>query len=120
MLQISPSAANEIKRIQKYKKQPGNLLKLSINSGGCSGLFYALQLENATNLKQENALSSQPLAYKDHSVEVDGIKIFVDDDSRKYIENLKIDYAEDLMGGGFRFYNPQAKNVCGCGISFVL
>ncbi|MCJ8281054.1 MAG: iron-sulfur cluster assembly accessory protein, partial [Rivularia sp. ALOHA_DT_140] len=27
-------------------------------------------------------------------------------------------YSEDLMGGGFRFYNPKAETICGCGNSF--
>lgn len=109
MLQISSSAANEIKRIQRNQKQPDSLLKLSINSGGCSGLFYELKLEQSGNLPNSNCLKK-----------IDGIELIIEDDSWQYIENLKIDYAQDLMGGGFRFHNPQAKNVCGCGISFTI
>lgn len=47
-----------------------------------------------------------------------GIKIISDADSYHYIQNLTIDYSEDLMGGGFRFNNPQATVTCGCGNSF--
>ncbi|WP_143438253.1 iron-sulfur cluster assembly accessory protein, partial [Hydrocoleum sp. CS-953] len=35
-----------------------------------------------------------------------------------YLNGLTLDYSEDLMGGGFRFNNPNAKVVCGCGNSF--
>jgi iron-sulfur cluster assembly accessory protein len=33
---------------------------------------------------------------------------------------LQIDYSEDLMGGGFRFQNPNATANCGCGNSFAI
>ncbi|MEN9565232.1 MAG: hypothetical protein RLZZ69_428, partial [Cyanobacteriota bacterium] len=46
------------------------------------------------------------------------INLAIDPQSWKYVESLKLDYAEDLMGGGFRFHNPQNKKTCGCGISF--
>ena len=110
MLEISSSAAREIKRIQGNQTQPDISLKLSINSGGCSGLFYELKLENINNASEGDRIVRK----------INGIDLIVEDNSWQYIENLKIDYAEDLMGGGFRFYNPKAKNVCGCGISFAI
>ena len=106
MLQISSSAIDEIKRIRRNKSQPDIPLKLSVSSGGCSGLFYVLQLENTTNC--------------DRLIEINGVNVAINNDTWQYIENLKIDYSEDLMGGGFRFHNPLAKNVCGCGISFAV
>ncbi|MCC0175708.1 iron-sulfur cluster assembly accessory protein [Waterburya agarophytonicola K14] len=110
MLQISSSAAQEIRRIQRNQQQSDFLLKLSINFGGCSGLFYKLHL-------QDGDLDNLPSS-SDRLLEIDGINIIVDRDGREYLENLTIDYAEDLMGGGFRFHNPLVKDVCGCGISF--
>ena len=109
MLEISSSAAKEIKRIQANQTQPDISLKLSISSGGCSGLFYELKLEDTSNAQGDRIIEK-----------INGIDLIVEEDSRQYIENLRIDYAEDLMGGGFRFHNPQAKNVCGCGISFAI
>ncbi len=110
MLQISPSAAREIQRIQKNKLQPDTLLKLTIISGGCSGFFYQLQIDSKNNIEDVAV----------RSLELNGIKISIDETSWQYVENLKIDYAEDLMGGGFRFNNPLAKDVCGCGMSFAI
>ena len=118
MLEISPSAAKEIKRIQENKQQPDTFLKLKIISGGCSGFFYQLQIDSADSLKDTGDRDSFTNTFS--SIEVDGIKIFIDEPSWQYVENLKIDYAEDLMGGGFRFNNPLAKDVCGCGMSFAI
>ena len=107
MLQITSSAIRELKRIQSNNQESDIPLKISVLSGGCSGLFYELKFQ-------------KPSSPEDKSIAIDEIKILIDSNTSKYIEELKIDYAEDLMGGGFRFYNPQAKNICGCGISFTL
>jgi iron-sulfur cluster assembly protein len=52
--------------------------------------------------------------------ENEGIKIAIAPEAQSYLENLKIDYAEDLMGGGFRFENPQATSTCSCSQSLVV
>ena len=113
MLQISSSAAKEIKRIQQNRQQPDALVKLAIISGGCSGLFYKLRIENFTKNSKDDLENND-----DISLEINDLHVLVDRESWQYVENLKIDYAEDLMGGGFRFNNPQVKEVCGCGMSF--
>lgn len=117
MLQISPSAVKEIQRIQRNKIQPDSSLKLTISSGGCSGLFYELKLENKERSKNSDGINIQST---DRLIEVDGVSVVVDANSWQYLEYLEIHYAEDIMGGGFRFHNPLAKNICGCGISFAI
>ena len=109
MLEISSSALKEIKRIQCNQAQPDIPLKLTINSGGCSGLFYELKLDEADSPHEGDRL-----------IEIETIKLTIDVNSWEYVAELRIDYSEDLMGGGFRFHNPKAKNVCGCGISFAI
>lgn len=111
MLEISSSAVKEIKRIQCNQAQPDVPLKLTISSGGCSGLFYDLKLDDP---------DSHDFPESDRVIEIDQVKLVIDGDSWEHIANLRIDYSEDLMGGGFRFHNPQAKDVCGCGISFAI
>ncbi|AFZ35832.1 iron-sulfur cluster assembly accessory protein [Stanieria cyanosphaera PCC 7437] len=113
MISISQTAAKEIKRIQLSRQQPDSQLRLTIKSGGCSGLFYVLNLEpnNQHNLEQ----TSQT----DHLYESNGIKIIVNQETFCYVEGLQLDYSEDLMGGGFRFQNPNAISSCGCGLSFT-
>ena len=46
------------------------------------------------------------------------MKIICDPKSFLYLSNTIIDFEESLMGRGFTFVNPNAKNTCGCGESF--
>ena len=111
MIDISPAAAREIKRIFSNRQTSSSSLRLTVKSGGCSGLYY--------DLKIEDSHSDREPAKGDRLVRIDEICFWVDSPSWKYVEHLKLDYSEDLMGGGFRFHHPQIKNLCGCGISFA-
>ena len=106
MIYLSKTAANEVKRLQKSRGQFNSYFRLGVKSGGCADFFYTLDLTEAS-------LSG------DRVIESEDIKILVDEASLPYLENLKLDYAEDLMGGGFRFSNPNATNPCSCGLSFA-
>ena len=108
-LEITQAAAREIERIKLAREQPDSQLRLEVDRGGCSGLFYCLRLES---------ISSQHQKSREYTFKSNEIVVVVDADSFQYLDGLKLDYAEDLMGGGFRFQNPQARNICGCGISF--
>ncbi len=139
MVEISSTAVAEIERIQRNKHRSlDSFLRLRVKSGGCSGLFYDLELENTLETSKDNldhqldekgdypdprvdarrSTDAIP-TLNDRIIEIQGIKLIVDAQSWQYIEHLKLDYSEDLMGGGFRFYNPRIKNTCGCGISFA-
>jgi iron-sulfur cluster assembly protein len=139
MIHLSPVAINEIKRLQS-KQQPNTAVQLAVRSGGCSGLFYDLSFlsidgEAESNLELDLGKSSDTSvgsSYRHTSQEslrqsvnneveifiTHDLKIITDAQSFNYIQNLIIDYSEDLMGGGFRFTNPQATLTCGCGNSF--
>lgn len=107
MITITPTALQEIQRRQSSHQQKDSYFRIGVKEGGCSGLIYTLNLEETS---QEN----------DSIAEHQGLKIIIDPKTRPLIENLKLDYSEDLMGGGFRFQNPQAKQNCNCGQSFSL
>ena len=110
MIDLSPAAAKEIQRIFSNRHSSSSL-RLAVKSGGCSGLYYDLKIEN-------NQGDREP-APGDRQIKINEICFWVDSYSWKYVEHLKLDYSEDLMGGGFRFHHPQIKNLCGCGISFA-
>ena len=57
---------------------------------------------------------------EDQIYDFEGIQMVVDRQSLSYIDGLTLDYSEDLMGGGFRFHNPNALQSCGCGHSFSI
>ncbi|MBI3483823.1 MAG: iron-sulfur cluster assembly accessory protein, partial [Acidobacteria bacterium] len=50
--------------------------------------------------------------------EFEGLKIFVDQMSEMYLNDVEVDYVETIEGAGFKFNNPNVKNTCGCGSSF--
>ena len=111
MIEISPVAAEEISRIKLTKQKPESKLRLSIEEGGCSGLIYCLSLETkgSENSNQE-----------EFEFESSGIEVVIDSKNYASLQGIKIDYAEDLMGGGFRFNNPNSQDSCSCGNSFAL
>ncbi len=104
MIHVSQAAVSEIVRLQ-LKQQPNALLRLAVKLGGCSGWFYDMSFDETVKAG-------------DHIFDVNGIKVLIDTASLNYINGLALDYSEDMMGGGFRFHNPQAIASCGCGNSF--
>lgn len=135
MVEISSTAVAEIERIKHNRQMSDSLLRLRVKSGGCSGLFYDLELEDIPERLRDDlapldhlldkesdsphSAASETRNLQDRKIEIKGIHLIVDAQSWRYVEHLKLDYSEDLMGGGFRFYNPQIENTCGCGISFA-
>ncbi|MEL6493984.1 MAG: iron-sulfur cluster assembly accessory protein [Cyanobacteria bacterium J06623_7] len=111
MVKISSSAIAEIERIKLSRKIPDICVRLTVQPGGCLDFFYNLELEPLDKMEKQHQ--------SDRIVEVDSIKLAIDTETWKQVESLQLDYAEDLMGGGFRFHNPQVKQTCGCGISFA-
>ncbi|ELR96227.1 iron-sulfur cluster assembly accessory protein [Gloeocapsa sp. PCC 73106] len=103
MLKITPSAAQEIKRLQANAEMTDSWVCLNVKLGGCCGLTYNFELVEHG---------------EGETVESEGVKIAIAPEHQAYLKNLKIDYAEDLMGGGFRFDNPRAIATCSCSQSF--
>ncbi|HIK07778.1 MAG TPA: iron-sulfur cluster assembly accessory protein [Trichormus sp. M33_DOE_039] len=104
MIHLSPAAASEISRLQA-KQQPNKLFRLAVKSGGCSGWFYDLSFDDQTRKG-------------DRLFQIGTLEVVIDAESCDHVNGLAIDYSEDLMGGGFRFHNPQSVVTCGCGNSF--
>ncbi len=54
----------------------------------------------------------------DQVFEVNGVRLFVDPISLRYLKGAEVDFVDNNMGGGFTIKNPNAKSTCGCGSSF--
>ncbi|ERN42719.1 Iron-sulfur cluster assembly accessory protein [Rubidibacter lacunae KORDI 51-2] len=104
-VRLSPTAAREIERQRTVRDRPNSLVHLSVRTGGCSGLYYVMDLV-------DTAAEGDRICYSGN------LTIAIDASSTSYLENLALDYGEDLMGGSFRFQNPQAIQHCSCGHSF--
>ncbi len=107
MIHLSTSAVNEIKRLSAKQRNPNTLFRLQVQNGGCSGLVYVLKFEEEVKID-------------DRLFDCSDVSVVVDPTSLNYISDLTLDYSEDLMGGGFRFQNPNAIASCGCGNSFSI
>lgn len=105
MLKITPSAAQEIKRLQDTRATNYSTIELNVKPGGCCGLYYTLEFVKAGS---------------GVITESEGITVAIAPEAQAYLGNITIDYAEDLMGGGFRFDNSLATSTCSCSQSFAL
>ena len=82
-------------------------VRVSVTSGGCSGLSYNMDFDNE---EQEN----------DQIFEDKGIRIVTDLKSLLYLLNSTLEFSGGLDGKGFYFVNPNATRTCGCGESFAV
>ena len=62
-----------------------------------------------------------PLGKKgDILVESSGVCVLVDSKTALYLRGTTLEFSDKLVGGGFKFQNPNAKASCSCGESFNL
>jgi len=101
---LTESAARHITEIIGESNSEGKGLRIYIETGGCSGMSYAMELS--------------PKKANDEEFTYHGVKLFVEDRGLVYLAGSVIDYHDGLTGAGFRITNPNAKQTCGCGKSF--
>lgn len=106
MVRVTETAAGKIRDLMTREGHPDSCgLRLKVIGGGCSGFQYQLDFDKTTRTD-------------DSVIEAYGIRVFVDMKSALFLTGTELDYDDGLMGTGFRFNNPNAKNQCGCGESF--
>ena len=106
-IEITDSAAIEIKRLLENEGVEAGGLRVGVKGGGCSGLSYNLGFESETRKG-------------DKVFEREEVKLYCDLKSYIYLNNTVLDFDDGLMGKGFVFMNPNAKKTCGCGDSFSI
>lgn len=89
--------------LAKNEKAQG--LRLGVRNTGCSGYMYTVGL-------------ADKIDPDDQIFESQGIKLVVSAKNLPYLEGMEVDYAKAGLNEGFRFNNPNAKEMCGCGESF--
>ena len=104
LVNMTPSAGENIKRLQSEFDMPGFGLRFGLSGGGCSGYKYVLELEET----HED---------EDQVFDFDGVKVFLSPDHVEKLQNSTIDWVDTIMESGFQIDNPQAKRPCGCGQS---
>lgn len=87
------------------REQQGDLLRIAITGGGCNGLSYKMKF------------TAEPRR-GDILVRSGGVQVVVDPKTALYLKGTVLDYSSKMIGGGFKFSNPNAKASCSCGESF--
>ncbi len=106
MVCVTETAAGKIRELMdRDGRSEDHGLRLKVIGGGCSGFQYQLDFDETTRTD-------------DSVIEAYGIRVFIDMKSALFLTGTELDYDDGLMGTGFRFNNPNAKNQCGCGESF--
>jgi iron-sulfur cluster assembly protein len=104
LVRITEPAGNKVRALIAREKQ-GDFLRIAITGGGCNGLSYKLKF--APEPKRGDLL-----------VRSSGVAVLVDARTALYLKGTVLDYSSQLIAGGFKFTNPNAKASCSCGESF--
>lgn len=105
MITLTAAAISRVKTLQAQKNTTAPL-RVGIKKGGCSGLSYTMDFAEQFNPN-------------DVQYDCNGVPIVINDEFLLQLQGMELDYTEDLMGGGFRFRNPNASKSCSCGTSFA-
>ena len=104
LVRLTEAAGGKVAALIAREKQ-GDFLRIAITGGGCNGLSYKMKFV--------------PESRKgDILVPSAGVRVLVDPKTALYLKGTQLDYSNRMVGGGFKFSNPNAKASCSCGESF--
>ncbi|KAI9350223.1 hypothetical protein BDR26DRAFT_910890 [Obelidium mucronatum] len=106
-LTLTPAAVARLRELYSDPTAP-KLLKVGTRKKGCSGQTYSLEY-----------VSDAP-SRLDEIVEQDGVRVLIDSKALFSLIGSEMDYTEDELSSTFVFNNPNVKEMCGCGQSFMV
>ncbi|XP_010654084.1 iron-sulfur assembly protein IscA-like 2, mitochondrial isoform X1 [Vitis vinifera] len=128
-IQMTDNCVQRIKELQTNEaSMKDKMLRLSVETGGCSGFQYVFLLDDKTNSD-------------DRIFERDGVKLVVDKISYDFVKGATVDYVEELIRSAFLksplkrlqllskrhldcekvvSTNPSAVGGCSCKSSFMV
>ena len=104
LVKLTSGAGQKVSTLLTKQGRPNGVLRVAVVGGGCSGLQYKMDLQDAP-------------ASRDILVESAGVRVVVDPKSALYVTGSELDYL-DTLDGGFKVKNPNAATSCSCGESF--
>lgn len=104
LVRLTESAGTKVAALVARERQ-GEFLRIAITGGGCNGLSYKMRF--APEPKKGDIL-----------VITAATQVLVDPKTALYLKGTQLDYSNRMVGGGFKFSNPNAKASCSCGESF--
>ena len=79
LVKLTPSAAQKVSTLLTKQGRPNGVLRVAVLGGGCSGLQYKMDLQDAP-------------ASRDILVESGGVRVVVDPKSALYVTGSELDY----------------------------
>ena len=109
---LTERAAEKVQELLRGKGLPETAgIRFGVKGGGCSGFEYTADLESSPR--------KFDMPGRDDKVFVsNGTRIVVDKKSYLFLNGVEVDWETNRFGHTFIYNNPNAKGVCGCGISF--
>ena len=104
LMQLSDRAAARLDHLYGSGQQ-GMLLRVSVNTKGCSGMAYDMSWVSAPGPGDE-------------AVTDKGVTVLIDRKASLFLIGTTMDYETKQLESGFTFINPNEKGRCGCGESF--
>ncbi|GKT94361.1 iron-sulfur cluster assembly accessory protein [Colletotrichum tofieldiae] len=104
-MKLSPTAVEQLRALLDQPEP--KLIKVGVRNRGCSGLAYHLEYVD------------KPGSF-DEEVVQDGVKVLIDSKALFSIIGSEMDWVEDKLSQRFVFKNPNIKEQCGCGESFMV
>ena len=101
MISFTPAAQEHL----ATALEENEMVRVAVQGGGCSGMSYVLNIEDARD--EEDIL-----------LDVSGSIVYIDPYSADILKDTTVDYVKSLQREGFVFMNPRANTTCGCGSSF--
>ena len=105
LIRLTDAAGRKVGGLLQRQGRPQGVLRVAVVGGGCSGLQYKMDLQDAPQ-------------NRDIVVDSSGVRVVVDPKSALYVTGSELDYVDALTDGGFKVKNPNAATSCSCGESF--
>jgi len=101
MLSLTEKALNKAKELIANENEPNLALRVFVVPSGCCGMDFGLEITNEFDSS-------------DNFIDINGLKVVVDDFSYPFVENAEIDFVE-REGRGYFIINSNINKSCGCG-----
>ena len=104
MIRLTESAARRVQQ-QLQARGRGLGLRVGVKASGCSGFAYLLDYADQPEPDE--------VVFESH-----GAKVFVARDTLAMLDGLVVDFRKEGLNEVYKFDNPNAEALCGCGESF--
>jgi iron-sulfur cluster assembly accessory protein len=102
LVSLTSAAAEVIRDLFKQRNLNDTYaLRVFVSGQGCSGYQYGLGFDDKPN-------------GTDTTIESQGLKVLIDEESLQCLNGATIDYIDDDRGKGFLVDNPNTPPVCSC------